>query len=163
MKKSLILFLLLLILNNCGFEFAYKTNKGSFLVSNDTAMEVSGDDASQLRVALTNILGDASNSSKYKLRANSTKTESAVSIKKDATASSFKIIYKISYELINLHKNCKIANKTITTESSYNSKSEGYSFSTDLSQKESIEKNINKNINTFLSHLDSSGENIDCI
>ena len=84
---------------------------------------------------------------------NSLKTESAIVINKDATASKFKIKYSINYDLYNLHKNCKVLNKEINTVSTYNAKAAGYSFGTDISQKESGVQNINNNINEFISAL----------
>ena len=45
---------------------------------------------------------------------------------------------------------------------SYNSKSAGYSFGTDVSKKEISTKAIHSNINKFLENLNTSILNLDC-
>ena len=92
---------------------------------------------------------------KYRLDVNSTKKESAEVIKKDGTASKFSIEHQLIYSLHNLEKKCEIYEKEITTIINFSSKAAGYSFGTDFSKKESIEKNINKNIRDFISGLNS--------
>ena len=154
MKKIVFILTIILILNNCGgFEFVYKTNKNDFLIKNTININVDGDDADQVYASLRDMVGDKEDNPKYKLLVNSLKNESAAVINKDATASKFKIKYLINYDLYNLYKNCKVFNKEITTVSAYNTKAAGYSFGTDLSQKESALQNINNNINEFISSL----------
>ena len=154
MKKTVFILTIVLILNNCGgFEFVYKTNKNDFLIKNTININVDGDDADQVYASLRDMVGDKEDNPKYKLLVNSLKNESAAVINKDATASKFKIKYLINYDLYNLYKNCKVFNKEITTVSTYNTKAAGYSFGTDLSQKESALQNINNNINEFISSL----------
>ena len=154
MKKIVFILTIILILNNCGgFEFVYKTNKNDFLIKNTINISVDGDDADQVYASLRDMVGDKEDNPKYKLLVNSLKNESAAVINKDATASKFKIKYLINYDLYNLYKNCKVFNKEITTVSTFNAKAAGYSFGTDLSQKESAVQNINNNINEFISSL----------
>ena len=157
MKKTLIIFSIILILNSCGeFEFVHKTNINDFYLKNNTNIDVEGDGASQISVLLNNIIGENQNDNpKYKILAKSLKKVSTDVINKDATASKFNIEYSISYNFYNLSKNCTVFNKKITTKNSYNVKSAGYSFGTDLSQKESNMKTINKNINEFISFLNT--------
>ena len=100
---------------------------------------------------------------KYKLLVNSLKTETAQAINKDATATKFSIQYLINYNLYNLYKNCKVFNKEITTTSTYNVRSEGYSFGTDLSQKESSIQAINKNIDEFIFYLNATSSLNSCV
>ena len=45
--------------------------------------------------------------------------------------------------------------KTFITKNTYNAKSSGYSYATDLSQKESSTNNIKKNSNEFISYLNN--------
>ena len=150
MKKLYLLFIFI-ILNNCGgFEFAYKTNDNIFLLKDTTKVGVSGDSAYDIHVSLKDLIGNNQDNPKYILTVNSTKTEVADSINKDATASKFIIKYSINYDLYNLIKNCQIFYKEIATTSVYNTKSAGYSFGTNLSKNESSIKNIDNNIDDFI-------------
>ena len=161
MKKNLFVFIILLIISNCaGFEFAYNTNENTFLIKNNTNINVDGEDAHQIYSLLKTKIGDTKDNPKYKLLVKSLKTETASVINKDATASKFIIEFIINYDLYNLYKSCNVLNKEITTSSSYNSKSAGYSFGTSLSEKQSTTLNINKNINEFASFANMSA-NID--
>ena len=45
--------------------------------------------------------------------------------------------------------NCLLIDKKITTESFYDAKSSGYSFGTDLAEKELSTKNLHSNIDRF--------------
>ena len=155
MKKNLFFLGLFLILNNCGeFEMVYKTNTNVFFVKNNAEIIVEGDSASKLHTRLRGMIGDNKDSfPKYRILVSSVKTETADVIKKDATASKFNIKYSVKYDIYNLYKNCRIYSKEINTVGGYNVKSAGYSFGTDLSRKESISQNIDKNINKFFSSL----------
>ena len=155
MKKNLFFLGLFLILNNCGeFEMVYKTNTNIFFVKNNAEIIVEGDSASKLLTGLRSMIGDNKDSfPKYRILVSSVKTETADVIKKDATASKFNIKYSVKYYIYNLYKNCRLYSKEINTISGYNVKSAGYSFGTQLSQKESVSQNIDKNINKFFSSL----------
>ena len=83
-------------------------------------------------------------------------------IEKDATASKFDIEYKINYYLKNRKENCTIMTESIRTISSYDSKSEGYSFGTDLSEKEVSTINIHSNIDNFINNLSILKNNLSC-
>ena len=165
MRNSFLLLGIFLILINCeGLEFVYKTNINTFFIKNNTQLVVNGDDSSQIRSVLSELIGDTNNDfPKYKLIVSSAKTEIAEVIKKDATASKFNIRFSIKYDLYNLDKNCKLYDTEIKTISRYNVKSAGYSFGTDLSQKESTAQNINKNINNFIYSLNKIQNHNSCI
>ena len=155
MKNTLLVICFFLFLSNCGgFEFVYKTNDDSFSIKTFTKIYVNGDNASQVYILMRDLVGDNKDDSpKYSLSTNVIKEENAEVITKDATASKFNIKYSINYEIYNLNKNCNIFNKQISTVSTYNTKSAGYSFGTDLSEKESNNNNIIKNINEFIASL----------
>tara|TARA_Y100000588_G_C13632685_1_gene660245 strand:- start:57 stop:554 length:498 start_codon:yes stop_codon:yes gene_type:complete len=157
MKKTFVLCLLFTLLNNCGnWEFVHKTNKFDYIIKDATNIIVSGNDSSSVYNALVNTIGDKEDEfPNYQLSVNSIKKESAEVIGKDATATKFSIKYSISYDLYNLYKECNILNKEVSTIGTYNAQSEGHSFGTDLSQKESSEKIIERNINEFLFFLNS--------
>ena len=63
-------------------------------------------------------------------------------IKTDATASKFMIKHDLKYTLNNANKNCLAFEKNISTINSYDAKSAGYSFGTDLVEKESSIKKM---------------------
>ena len=90
-------------------------------------------------------------------------TEAPSVIEKDATASKFNIEYKINYYLKNRkEKNCTIISRSIRTNSSYDSKSEGYSFGSDFSEKEVSIKIIHSNIDDFMHDLSILKTNFSC-
>ena len=163
MKKLFLLFIFF-VLNNCGgFEFVYKTNDNIFLLKDSTKIGVDGDNAYDIYISLKDLIGNNENDPKYILILNSTKTEIADSINKDATASRFIIKFSINYDLYNLIKDCKVFYKEIITTSVYNTKSAGYSFGTNMSQKESNIENINNNINDFINFTKMSSDLDDCL
>ena len=157
MQKSLLILNIFLILYNCnGLEYVYGQQKNESLIKNSTIINVEGDDSGQFHRYLIDFIGSAKDDApKYKILVNSLKTETAEVINKDGTASRFKIQYSIKYQLFIISKNCEIVNMDIITTNTYNSKSAGYSFGTDLSKKETGNQNINKNIKKFLSSLNN--------
>ena len=56
-----------------------------------------------------------------------------------------------------------LINKKITTESYYDAKSSGYSFGTDVSEKESSVNNLQSNVDEFLKLLAITEFNSDCL
>ena len=164
MNKFLISVLFVFLLSGCaGFEFVY--NSATYNVSklNDkTKIEVGGDSSELIGSYLTKKIGSSNSDGDYSLVVNSTKKVEATVIEKDATASKFSIEYNLSYRLKNNQENCVILEKEIITNSSFDSKSAGYSFGTDLSQKEASIRNFNSNIDKFFDLLNSSYSNLDC-
>ena len=154
MNKCLLLLVTILMLGSCNLEFVYDLNMGALHIKNKTLFEISGDNTNEIYSQITNRLG-ATNSSDpiYKLTIKSSKKEIAQIIDKDATASKFRIEYDISYVVFHLKQNCNILKIKIITESTYDAKSAGYSFGTDLSEKESIVSAIKKNVDRFASAL----------
>jgi len=57
---------------------------------------------------------------------------------------------------------CVITEAKISTVSTYNLKSSGYSFGTDLAKKETARDNVEKNINEFFKFLIQNHSNLDC-
>ena len=156
MKIVLFMLATFLTLVSCGgFEFVYKTNKNIFLLKDFTSISTDGDAASEIHVILVDMIGNNFEDPKYKISLNSKKTETASVITKDATASQFNIKYEIGYDLYSVNKGCKIYSKEIKTSTFYNARSDCYSFGTELYQKESSSQVIEKNINNFLSSLES--------
>jgi len=160
MPKLLLILNIFLILYNCsGLEYVYSQQKNESLIKNSTIINVGGDDSSQFHRYLIDIIGSVKDElPKYKILVNSLKTETAEVINKDGTASRFKIQYSIKYQLFILSKNCEIFNMDIITTNTYNSKSAGYSFGTDLSKKETEIKIISRNIDQFISSIYRYGD-----
>jgi hypothetical protein len=87
--------------------------------------------------------------------------EAAV-IKADATASKFMIKHDLKYKLDNINKKCTVFEKDILTKNSYDAKSAGYSFGTDLAEKELSTKNIHSNIDQFINELSTKFDYLEC-
>ncbi len=62
----------------------------------------------------------------------------------------------------NINKKCIIFEKNILTNNLYDAKSAGYSFGTDLAEKELSTKNLRSNIDQFLSELSINYNNLKC-
>ena len=165
MKKYIFLLASILFLNNCAnLEFVLKPNKGVNVLTNNTNLSISGDEAGTIHGYIANILGNTYNENFiYKLSINSKRTDLAQIIEKDATASKFSIEYNVIYNLYNIKENCKILKKEISTKSSYDSKSAGYSFGTDLSEKETRFIIISKNIDQFILSVNRYDDLNDCL
>ena len=158
MKRIFLLLTVFLLLNGCGgFEFVYDINKEEHSLVGFTDINISGDDSNQIYIFLKDLIGDnKKNDPKYKLLVTSLKTESAQVIEKDATASKFKTQHFINYRLYNLLQKCIVFNNDITTTSSYNAKSAGYSFGTDISKKDSSNESLKKNIDEFITKINKT-------
>ena len=87
--------------------------------------------------------------------------EAAV-IEVDATASKFIIKHDLKYTLNSVKKNCVIFERNILTNNLFDAKSAGYSFGTDLAEKELSTKNLHSNIDQFLSELSINYNNLNC-
>ena len=165
MKKYILLIVAILFVTNCAnLEFVYNKSFRQFeQLKENTNLIISGDESDEIYGQIVDILGVAnSKNPNYNLTINSTRTDKAEVIEKDATASKFSIKYNIAYNLYNINKNCKIIEVINITKDFYDSKSAGYSFGTDLSKKETNTKIISKNINQFISSIDRYGELNNC-
>ena len=148
MAKYILLIIIILFVANCeNLEFVYKSSKQVNELKKNTSLIISGDDSDEIYGYITGILESPNTENpNYKLLINSTRIEEAQVIEKDATASKFSIKYNIIYNLDNVNKNCKIMEMIITTKDSYDAKSAGYSFGTDLSKKETNTKNLKQEL-----------------
>ena len=144
-KKYILLTATILFVTNCAnLDFIYKSITQIEVLKNNTNLIISGDESDEIYSYIVRILESTNNKNpNYQLSINSIRTKEAQVIEKDATASKFSIKYKISYNLYNINKNCKLIEAQIITKDSYDSKSAGYSFGTDLSEIETINQNIN--------------------
>ena len=152
MKSLITVIALLLFLTNCAeLEFVYK-KKDSNILEKNTILQVVGDDRDNIYDILLNYLSPPNNP-KYKIIVDSSRTDTATVVDTDATASKFSVKYSLLYDFYNLEKKCTVVNKTIVTEDSYDAKSAGYSFGTDLSKQETAIRSLEKNISIFFNDL----------
>ena len=155
MKHILLIAIMFFVTNCVNFELVYKSHKQTEELKNNTDFAIAGDESNEVYSYIVSVLGSKNNvNPNFKLSINSSRIEEAQVIEKDATASKFSIKYNIIYNLYNINKNCEILEKEIITIDSYDSKSAGYSFGTDLSKKETRAKIISKNIDQFISFID---------
>ena len=163
MKKNFFYILVFIFLSNCaGFEFVYKDAVDVSKLKEKTNISISGDNSEIAYAYIINKIGLKNSDYSFELLVNSKKTVVAKVVEKDGTASKFDIKIIINYNLINSNNNCQILNKEITTTTSYDSKSAGYSFGTDLSENKVLTQNIHSNIDEFLVYVVRSGIDMSC-
>ena len=163
-RKIILLFFCSIIASCSNFEFVYDFPSSLKNLQNKTLLSIVGDDIDIINAHLLSKLKPTLPNEDYDyiLIIYSEKNKIASVIEKDATASKFNIEYKINYYLKNRKENCTIISKSIKTNSSYDSKSEGYSFGSDFSEKEVSIKIIHSNINDFINHLSILKTNLGC-
>lgn len=165
-KTRLSIVLISFLFWSCSnFEFVY--NSGSVKIKNSikekTVIAVSGDDSDIISSYLNNQIGSPKKgSANYLIIVNSKKSVGGTVIEKDATASKINIEYNIVYEFKNIKQSCLIIKKELKAKSSYDSKSAGYSFGSDVSEQETSKKIIKTNIDNFLNDLYLSEINLNC-
>ena len=153
--------LLVLIISCSGFEFVY--NATSFdKIKEKTLLSISGDNKEIINRYLLSKVGEAGNNPTYALSIVSNSVIEATVIKIDATASKFMIKHDLKYTLNNISKNCITFEKKILTKNLFDAKSAGYSFGTDLAEKELSIKNLHSNIDQFLNELSINYNNLKC-
>ena len=156
------IFFCFLVIGCSNFQFVYKNYNDLDNIKNKTKVIVTGDDASEISSYLKSKINQPTDKTYYHLFLNANKSTIASIVEKDATASKFSVTYDIVYNLENIEKNCLILNKTISTKSSYDSKSAGYSFGTDISEKKVSIDNIKSNVDEFLNNIITSKTKLDC-
>tara|TARA_Y100001960_G_scaffold326099_1_gene409752 strand:+ start:1257 stop:1748 length:492 start_codon:yes stop_codon:yes gene_type:complete len=157
---QLIIFAFLLGCSN--FEFVYNNLSDNNKIKDKTLLAISGDSTEIFYTYAINKIKNNEKNNLYKLSIASTKVVEAVVIEKDATASKFNIKLNVDYKLLNTNKNCLILEKNFITNSTYDSKSAGYSFGTDLSEKEVLTQAIHSNFDEFLLYLKSFDDKLNC-
>jgi len=145
-----------------NLKFVHKSYDESNIPKNQIKFTVYGKDRDIIINYLKKNIGDPDNKHKFLLTINSSKNSKALVIDKDATASKIEVEYVMSYNLINIQENCIISNQTLSTKSSYNTKSSGYSFGTDIAETELSVKNIELNVERFLNTLSQRENGFDC-
>ena len=153
--------LLVLIISCSGYEFVY--NIASFdKINEKTLFSISGDDKDIIHSYLLSKVGKAGSNPTYILSIVSSGSIEATVIESDATASKFMIKHDLKYKLNNISKKCAVLEKNILTENLYDAKSAGYSFGTDLAEKELYTKNLHSNIDQFINELSINSDYLEC-
>ena len=155
--------LLILIISCSRFEFLYNTSDNiEYGVKYKTLLSISGDNKDIINSYLLSKIGEAGDNPAYALSIVSNGVIEAVVIGSDATASKFMIKHDLKYTLNDISKNCIAFEKNILTKNLYNAKSAGYSFGTDLAEKELSTKNLHSNIDQFINELSINYNNLKC-
>ena len=84
-----------------------------------------------------------------------TSTGGVESFSSDGTASRSGASVSVSYSIVD-ERGCSIFGKTISTDSTYNTKSGGYDFGNIASQRSAIERNIEYNVKHAFPHIYSA-------
>ena len=155
--------LFVLIISCSSLDFVYNTsfeiiNK----INNRTLLSVSGDNKEIINSYLLGRIGEAEINPIYTLSIVSNSVIEATVIRTDATASKFMIKHDLKYTFNDMNKNCITFEKNILTKSLFDAKSAGYSFGTDLAEKELSIKNLHSNIDQFLNELSINYNNLKC-
>ena len=154
---------MVLIISCSSFEYVYNTSDGvEYGIKYKTLLLISGDNKNVINSYLLNKIGEAGSDPIYTLSIVSSSLIEATVIEVDATASKFIIKHDLKYVLNNMRKKCIIFEKNILTENSYDAKSAGYSFGTDLAEKELSTKNLHSNIDQFLNEFSINYNNLKC-
>ena len=153
-KKLISLIILFFLLGCSGLEFVYNQNIISNHLDNKVIVAINGDDRSEIALEIKRGIKENKDAAEYLLEINSTKNEKNQAILEDGTASKVVISHSLNYSLKNISNNCIIMEKLIVTSSTFDSKSSGYNFGTDISAKEVKNQNIKENINKFYNYLE---------
>ena len=154
--------LVTLIVSCQGFEFVYDKSPTIKLLENNAQVIISGDDISIIKSQLNNFVGTSTSSAGFILLVSSSKISNNVVIKDNQTVSQIEINHILNYSLQKKDGVCVITEAKISTVSTYNLKSSGYSFGTDLAEKELSTKNLHSNIDQFLNELSINYNYLKC-
>ena len=153
--------LLVLIISCSGFEFVYTIDSFD-KIKEKIFFSIRGDNKDIINSYLLNKFGKTGSDPVYILYIVSSGSIEAVVIESDATASKFMIKHDLKYKLNNISKKCAVLEKNILTENLYDAKSAGYSFGTDLAEKELYTKNLHSNIDQFINELSINYDYLKC-
>ena len=152
-----------LIISCSNLEFVYNSSFQTInKINENTLLSIGGDNKDIINSYLLSRVGEAGKNPVYALSIVSNSVIEAIVIETDATASKFMIKHDLKYTLNNISKNCIVFEKNILTKILYDAKSAGYSFGTDLAEKELSEKNLHSNIDQFLNELSINYDYLEC-
>jgi len=160
--KIFLLSLVTLMVSCRGIEFLYDKSPTIKLLENDTYITITGDDIHIIKSRLNNIVGASTSGGGFALMITSSKTSNNIVIKDNQTVSQIEIKHILNYNLQKIGGDCIVTTAKISTSSTYNLKSSGYSFGTDLAKIETAHDNVEKNINDFFQFINNNHSNLDC-
>ena len=142
------LFILFFLLGCSNLEFVYEKKDKNFL-KNSTTLEIRGVQKNIVYSQFVNLIGKDVEKI-YSLDIEVYENISKEVVGSDSATSKYTVSHTIKYKLIKENSKCSLLEKKITTTNSYNSKSAGYNFGTDVSKTTTIKNNITNNIVDFL-------------
>ena len=149
--KYIIIFFLI---GGCSsIEFTYKNDLINSPLDNNIQILIKGDDKSIISREVKSSFNEKEGAD-FVLEITSKKTQKNQTINTDGTASKILITHSLKYYLKNTAYECNILEKNISSSSTFDSKSAGYNFGTDVSAKELLIENITRNIADFINYLD---------
>ena len=158
-KLSAVFFLSFLF--SCSnYVFIYGDNKKESTLKEEISFDVVGDDATTINLYLGSKINEANNP-KLHLNVSSAKKKSDLVTKDNQVVTVTSLQYIMEYTLSSLNEKCTVISKKIITESTYDQKSSGYSFGSDLSIIKLGEELIEENIEKFLDII-SEQKNLSC-
>ena len=156
-------FLIFLMLAGCSnLEFVYNNDSKNFL-KDSTSFSIEGASADRASTFLVKKIGKSSVSPLYILKLSIVEDIKSEIIDTTSTATKYKVGHSVSYELISVIKNCTVLERKLINSSNFDSKSSGYSFGSDVSKTVTVEKNLQTNIEQFLSYAEKKEGEIGCI
>ncbi len=161
-KRIFFLNLLSVLIIGCSsLEFVYNTSDNN-KIKYKTLLLITGDNKDIINSYLISKIGDIAGNPVYSLSIDSSSSIDAAVIEIDATASKFMIKHDLKYILNDVFNKCIIFEKNILTKNSFDAKSAGYSFGTDLAEKELSKRNLHSNIDQFLNELSINYNDLKC-
>ena len=161
-RKFFLITLLFFIISCSSLEFVYNDSVNPNKIKQKTLLSIIGDNKNIINSYLLGKLGEVDGNPVYKLTIVSSGQVEATVIEIDATASKFMIKHDLVYTLTNIVQNCQILEKSISSKNLYDAKSAGYSFGTDLAEKEFTANNLHSNIDKFLNELAINYIDLNC-
>ena len=112
MKKNLLILLITLFLNSCGYTALYKNNNLNNLYFNFEILETSGDgEINNYILSNLNNYQDTSLTKKIKIKINSTYSKSGISNNKSGKTTAYNLVIMTTFDIKNNEKENKIVLK----------------------------------------------------
>jgi hypothetical protein len=159
-KKAFLILFLLILCSCANWEFVYSNHSLDKLKDKTTLNFINNN--SYALSYLTKLVGEEKKNADFELTINLQENITNIITKNNQTANTIQIEYLIYYTLKNNNEKCEILNKQILTKSSYNSKSSGYSFGSDVAKNDAEETAIKQNINIFIEYIDAFYGELKC-
>ena len=161
LNKSFLILVFFIASACADITFVHNNKHIESILLNQTALAIKGDSINTINLLLGEKIKNSENE-KFRLEITSNKKEMNLITESNQVATVIKIQYKIIYRLSLVEKNCLFLQKQVVTEATYNSKSAGYSFGTDLSKSKINEETIENNIEKFLNYVSNNSNDIKC-